>query len=177
MALQFSEDAQKEFEDILTRYPEGHRRAALIPTLFLAQEDFGYVSLEAMEYVAHLLDLPPSKVLHVATFYTMFNKRAVGEHHIQVCKSISCALMGGYKLLDYLSEKLEVEVGESTPDGKFTLWEVECLAACGYAPMLQCNEDYHENLGFPEEDGSWPKVDALLTKWGWEEPEYDEDDA
>ncbi|MEL6181860.1 MAG: NAD(P)H-dependent oxidoreductase subunit E, partial [Myxococcota bacterium] len=88
MALEFSEQAQAEFQDIIKRYPESHRRAALIPTLYLAQREFGFVSLEAMEYVARMLDLPPSKVLHVATFYTMFNKRPVGTHHIQVCKSI-----------------------------------------------------------------------------------------
>jgi len=166
MALEFSEQAQAEFQEILTRYPESHRRAALIPTLFLAQREFGFVSLEAMEYVAQILELPPSKVLHVATFYTMFNKRAVGEHHVQVCKSVSCAVMGAYGLVKYLEDKLGIEAGETTPDGRFTLEEVECLAACGYAPMLQCNEDYFENLGARRDDGTWPEVDELLAQWG-----------
>lgn len=168
MALSFSPEALQEFDKIKARYPDGHQRAALIPTLYLAQKEFGYISVEAMEYVAGLLDLPPAKVLHVATFYTMFNKRPVGTHHIQVCKSISCAVMGAFKLVDYLENKLGVAAGESTPDGKFTLWEVECLAACGYAPMLQCNEDYYENLGAPQADGTWPEVDKLLTGWGFE---------
>lgn len=168
MALAFSEAAMEEFEQIRGRYPQGHRRAALIPTLYLAQREFGYISVEAMEYVARLLDLPPAKVLHVATFYTMFNKRPVGKHHIQVCKSVSCAIMGAYSLVEYLEGKLDIAAGDTTADGKFTLWEVECLAACGYAPMLQCNEDYHENLGAPREDGTWPEVDRLLEGWGYE---------
>jgi NADH-quinone oxidoreductase subunit E len=170
MSLQFSEETERAFQKILTRYPETHRRAALLPTLYLAQAEFGYVSVEAMEYVARRLALPPSKVLQVATFYTMYNKTPVGERHIQVCKSISCALMGGFSLLEYLEEKLKVHAGETTPDGRFTLWEVECLAGCGYAPMLQCNEDYHENLGAKAADGSWPAVDKLLAQWGLEGP-------
>jgi NADH-quinone oxidoreductase subunit E len=168
MTLQFSEEAEGRFQEILAKYPETHRRAALLPTLYLAQGEFGYVSVEAMEYVARRLELPAAKVLQVATFYTMYNKTPVGQHHIQVCKSISCALMGGFSLIEYLEEKLEIPVGATTSDGKFTLWEVECLAGCGYAPMLQCNDEYHENLGAPLEDGSWPKVDALLASWGYE---------
>ncbi len=169
MMIEFSQEGEKQFQKIIARYPDTHRRAALLPTLYLAQEEFGHVSIEAMEYVARRLDLPPSKVLQVATFYTMYNKRPVGTYHIQVCKSISCAVMGAYSLLEYLEGKLKVPAGETTPDGRFTLWEVECLAACGYAPMLQCNDDYFEHLGQPGDDGSWPKVDALLTQWGYED--------
>ena len=165
-ALEFSESAEEQFQNILSRYPEGHRRAALLPTLHLAQKEFGYVSVDAMEYVARRLDLPPSKVLHVATFYTMYNKSRVGQRHVQVCKSISCAVMRAYSLVEYLEGRLGVSAGETTPDGKFTLSEVECLAVCGYAPALQCNDDYHIHLGGPAEDGSWPKVDALLREWG-----------
>lgn len=168
MTLQFSREAEGKFQKILEKYPETHRRAALLPTLYLAQREFGYVSVEAMEYVARRLELPPAKVLQVATFYTMYNKTPVGEHHIQVCKSISCALMGGFSLIEYLEKKLDIPVGATTPDGKFTLWEVECLAGCGYAPMLQCNDEYHENLGAPLEDGSWPQVDQLLSTWGYQ---------
>ena len=168
MALAFSESAETEFQKILGRYPETHRRAALLPTLYLVQREFGFVSVEAMEYVARRLDLPPAKVLQVATFYTMFNKRPVGKHHLQVCKSISCALMGANQLMEYLERKLGVAVGETTHDGKFTLSEVVCLAGCGYAPLLQCNDDYHEKLGAPQEDGSWPQVDQLLRQWGFE---------
>ena len=164
MTVQFSQSAEKEFVAIVARYPEGHRRAALLPTLFLAQREFGFVSLEAMEYVAERLELPPSKVLQVATFYTMFNKRPVGTYHLQVCKSISCAVMGAYSLLEYLEDELEIERGETTPDGMFTLTEAECLAACDKGPMLQCNEDYTDKLGPPTPDGRWPKVDALLER-------------
>jgi NADH-quinone oxidoreductase subunit E len=167
-ALEFSESAEKQFQNILSRYPEGHRRAAMLPTLHLAQKEFGYMSVDAMEYVATRLELPPSKVLHVATFYTMYNKSRVGARHVQVCKSISCAVMKAYSLVEYLEGKLGVAAGETTPDGKFTLSEVECLAVCGYAPALQCNDDYHIHLGQPAEDGSWPKVDALLKEWGLE---------
>lgn len=168
MAMSFSSEGLEKFEQIKARYPENHRRAALIPTLFLAQEEFGFVSVESMEYVAQLLELPPAKVLHAATFYTMFNKRPVGERHVQICKSVSCAVMGAHALVHYLEDKLGIAAGETTRDGKFTLQEVECLAACGYAPMLQCNEDYHENLGKPGEDGTWPEVDALLEQWGFQ---------
>ncbi len=162
MTLHFSEQGEQEFQSILGRYPEDHRRAALLPTLHLAQREFGYVSLEAMEYVASRLSLPTSKVLHVATFYTMYNKRPVGRYHLQVCKSISCAVMGAYGLLEYLEARLEVERGETTGDGLFTLSEAECLAACDKGPMLQCNEDYTGCLGARREDGTWPEVDALL---------------
>ncbi len=168
MALSFSAEGMEKFEKIRGRYPSDHQRAALIPTLFLAQEEFGFVSVEAMEYVAGLLDVPPAKVLQAATFYTMFNKRAVGQYHIQVCKSVSCAIMGAYGLVEYLEGKLGIAAGETTADGRFTLWEVECLAGCGYAPMLQCNEDYHERLGARREDGTWPEVDKLLAQWGKE---------
>jgi len=164
MPVQFSESAEQQFQHILTKYPSGHRRAALLPTLYLAQREFGYVSVEAMDYVATRLELPPAKVLQVATFYTMFNKRKVGTYHIQVCKSISCAVMGGYSLLEYLEEELGIERGETTADGMFTLSEAECLAACDKAPMLQCNEDYSDCLGGPTADGLWPAVDALLER-------------
>jgi NADH-quinone oxidoreductase subunit E len=166
--LAFSASAEKQFQEILSKYPTGHRRAALLPTLHLAQEEFEYMSVDAMEYVAERLDLPPSKVLHVATFYTMYNKSRVGARHIQVCKSISCAVMRAYSLVEYLENRLGVNAGETTADRKFTLSEVECLAVCGYAPALQCNDDYHIHLGQPAEDGSWPKVDLLLEQWGFE---------
>lgn len=99
-----------------------------------------------MAYVAQRLGLTEAQVLAVATFYTMYNKRPVGQHHVQVCVSISCAIMGAHHLMHYLEKKLGVRVGETSKDGRFTLSEVECLASCGTAPMMQINDDYFEKL-------------------------------
>ena len=148
MSLAFSQETEQRFQTLLSRYP--NTRAALLPALYLAQDEFGYLSVEAMEYVAERLELPASKVLNVATFYTMYNKRPVGRYHVQVCVSISCALLGAYKLLRYLEKRLDIRVGETSDDGMFTLTEVECLASCGTAPMMQVNDDYYEDLGTDE---------------------------
>ncbi len=153
MALQFSKEARGEFEDILGRYPD--KRAAILPALYIAQREFGYVSLEAMEYVASLTEASPAYVYGVATFYTMYNKKEVGKYLVQVCMNISCALMGAEQVMEYIEKKLGIKAGETTADKKFTLMKVECLGACGNAPMMQINEDYHENLT-PE------KVDEIL---------------
>ena len=142
--VNFTPENQKKFNEFLTRYP--NKRAALLPTLWIAQEQFCWLSNEVMEYVAHLLDLPPIKVYEVATFYTMFNKSPVGKYHIQVCRTLSCELCGKEQIVEHLKKKLGIELGETTPDGKFTLTEVECLGSCGTAPMAQINKDYHENL-------------------------------
>ena len=150
MPFEFSQQGEARFQEVLRRYPEENRRAALLPTLYIAQDDNPEgrcLTTEAMEYIAERLSLPPSQVLSVATFYTLYNKRPVGSQHIQVCVSISCAIMGAHKLLHYLEDKLGVRVGETTRDGRFTLSEVECLASCGSAPMLQLNDTYHEHLG------------------------------
>lgn len=150
MALQFSEPAEQRFQEVLARYPEESRRAALLPTLYIAQDDFDYLSVEVMEYVAGRLSLPASKVLAVATFYTMYNKRPVGRYHFQVCVSVSCAIMGAHKLVHILEKKLGVRLGETDRPRTFTLSEVECLASCGTAPMLQLDDPsgsrYIENL-------------------------------
>lgn len=117
-----------------------------MPTLWLAQEEFGYLSLEVMEYVAGLLELSPAFVASVASFYTMYYKKPIGRHHIQVCRNLSCELLGANRITDCLRKRLGIEVGETTTDGKFSLSEVECLASCGTAPMMQVNDDYVENL-------------------------------
>lgn len=145
---QFSATALAEVEAIKGRYPEPHRnRSALIPVLHLAQREFGgWLSIEAMDYVAELLGIPPIRVYEVATFYTMFNKQPVGRYHVQVCTNISCWLCGSDGIADALKERLKLGFGQTTEDGKFTLTEVECLGACVNAPMLQINDDYHENL-------------------------------
>ncbi|MFT4703509.1 MAG: NADH-quinone oxidoreductase E subunit [Bradymonadia bacterium] len=153
-ALTFGPDAEAEFESTLAKYP--NKRAALLPVLYIAQREFKYLSPQAMEYVAERLELPPSKVLQVATFYTMYYKRPHGRHHIEVCTSVPCCMMGGYEVMRQLKERLGVEPGEVTPDGKFTYAEAECLAGCGHAPLMQINSRYHENLT-PE------RIDAILA--------------
>jgi NADH-quinone oxidoreductase E subunit len=144
MAVEFSPAAKAKFDEILTRYPI--KRAAIMPTLWLAQEEFGWLSNEVLEYVAGLLGLSPAFTASVASFYTMYYKRPVGKHHVQVCTNLSCALVGSDRIVDCLRTRLGIEVGQTTPDGRFTLSVVECLASCGTAPMMQINDDYCENL-------------------------------
>jgi len=144
----------KEIEDILSRYPV--KRSALIPLLYLAQREHGYVTEPAMKEIAGLLGLTPPQVYETATFYTMLNLRQVGRYHIQVCKSLMCALVGSDTVIRWLKTRLGISPGETTADGLFTLTAVECLAACGTGPMMQINDDYYERL--TEE-----KVDRILT--------------
>ncbi len=140
----FSAEALAEYERILQRYPE--RRAALMPVLWLAQREFGYLGTETMAYVAGLVGLPVAWVASVASFYTMYYKRPMGRHHLQVCTSLPCALVGAERIVRCLERRLGIRVGETTTDDVFSLSEVECLASCGTAPMMQVNDDYHENL-------------------------------
>ena len=142
--LQFSSETMKEFEEIVARYPK--KEAAMLPVLFLAQREFGYVGDAAIEYVARLMGQAPARVRSVVSFYTMFNMKPIGRHHIQVCRTLSCALGGAEKVTAFLTQKLGIKPGQTTEDGRFTLSEVECLASCGTAPMMQINDDYYENL-------------------------------
>jgi len=144
MAIKFSDATYKKFEDALTRYP--NKRAALLPTFWLAQQEFGYLSKEAMEYIGRLLDLSPAYVGAVASFYTMFNREPVGAFHVQVCTNLSCTLVGAENIVTCLERKLGIGLGQTTRDKKFTLSEVECLGSCGTAPVAQINDDYYENL-------------------------------
>jgi len=144
MTVAFSPAAQAKFETYLTRYPI--KRAAIMPTLWLAQEEFGWLSPEVMLYVAELLELPPAFVASVASFYTMYYKRPMGRHHVQVCTNLSCALRGAEDIVTCLRGRLGIGVGETTVDGIFSLSEAECLGSCGTAPMMQVNDDYWENL-------------------------------
>ncbi|HEY1266405.1 MAG TPA: NADH-quinone oxidoreductase subunit NuoE [Candidatus Binatia bacterium] len=144
MAVQFSQESLKEFDNIVAKYP--HKNAAMLPVLYLAQKEFGYISSEVMEYVAQIMDVPVARVLGVVTFYTMFNMKPIGRHHIQVCRTLPCALGGSERITAAIKEKLKIGLGETTADGRFTLSEVECLASCGTAPMMQVNDDYYENL-------------------------------
>lgn len=144
MAVAFSPAAKAKFDDIVTRYPI--KRAAIMPTLWLAQEEFGWLSNEVLEYVAELLELSPAFVASVASFYTMYYKRPMGRHHVQVCTNLSCTLVGADHILECLRARLAIEVGQTTADRQFSLSEVECLGSCGTAPMMQINDDYWENL-------------------------------
>jgi len=144
----------KEIDEILSRYPV--KRSALIPLLYVAQRDQGYVSEAVMQEIARLLGLTPPQVYETVTFYTMFNLKPVGKFHIQVCKSLMCALVGSDTMIGWIKTKLGIAPGESTTDGLFTLSAVECLAACGTGPMMQINEDYYEQV---TED----KLDRILA--------------
>jgi NADH-quinone oxidoreductase E subunit len=142
--VKFSDESLKKFEAIVGRYPK--KEAAMLPVLYLAQREFGYLSAEAIAYVAAIMDVPVARVYGVVTFYTMLHMKPVGRHHIQVCRTLPCALAGAERITLTLKAKLDIGVGETTADGRFTLSEVECLASCGTAPMMQVNDDYYENL-------------------------------
>ncbi len=144
MTLEFSQETLKQFDEIVSRYPE--QKSAVLPVLYMAQKEFGHLSQEAIEYVAKLMELPAARLYGIVTFYTMFNMKPVGRHHLQVCRTLPCALLGSERITNYLKKKLGINLGETTPDGKFTLSEVECLASCGTAPVMQINDDYCENL-------------------------------
>jgi len=144
MEFKFSEDNKTKIADVIKKYPA--KEAAVMPVLYIAQEQNGWISQEVISEVAETLSMPPEDVLGVATFYTMFHKKPVGKYHIQVCTNVSCMLRGGYEVFDAVREKLGIEEGEVTADSKFSLEEVECMGSCGTAPMLAVNADYYENL-------------------------------
>jgi NADH-quinone oxidoreductase subunit E len=144
VSVAFSGAGREEFDRLLTRYPDG--KAAILPALYLAQKEFGFVSDEAIVYIAGLVGTSSAEVEGVATFYTMYNRKPVGKYHVQICRNISCSLLGAEHLIEHVSKKLGVRPGETTPDGKFTLAKVECLGSCGTAPVMQVNDEYHENL-------------------------------
>ncbi len=148
------EKYKDEIEQIIARYPV--RRSALLPLLYLAQCEQGYVTEAAMKEIAQILKLTPPQVYETITFYTMLNLKPVGKFHIQVCKSLMCALVGSDTLVGWIHAKLGIKPGETTQDKLFTLSTVECLAACGTAPMMQINEDYYERL-------TEQKVDQILS--------------
>lgn len=153
MAFTFSRERKEEADVILKRYPV--KRAALLPVLWLVHDQEGYISDEAIEFVASYLDLSPAEVFGAVSFYTMFQRKPAGRHHIQVCTNVCCKLRGADWLLSYVKEKLGIDEGTSTEDGKFHLSTVECLGSCGTAPMMQIDNDYYENLNAE-------KVDQIL---------------
>lgn len=144
-------------EEIIKRYPEGKQKSALLPILHLVQEQFGWVSAPAMDMVAERLTIEPVEVYEVATFYTMFHLEPVGKHVIEYCRTGPCCVMGGEGVYEHLKEKLNIEAGETTSDGVFTLKEVECLAACGWGPCFQIREQFYLHL-------TNEKVDEIITE-------------
>lgn len=150
-----SETKRQEFDALVARYPE--KRSALIPILHEVQAEVGYLSPEAVEWVAGYLGLSPADVMSVASFYDMLSLEPVGRHLIYVCQNLTCTLLGAEKLIRRLESKLGVRMGETTPDGKITLKRMECLASCGTAPSIQVDGAYHHQVT-PE------KLDALLDE-------------
>jgi NADH-quinone oxidoreductase subunit E len=156
--LQFSEIKLSEVKKIIGRYPEGKQKSAVIPLLHIAQEEFGgWLSADTMDYVASLLQLDPIEVYEVATFYSMYNLQPVGKYVFEVCQTGPCMLNGSDNIIEYIKSRLGIGVGETTPDGLFTLKIVECLGACGYAPLMQLGKNYREHL-------TKEKVDALIDE-------------
>lgn len=157
--IKFSQEALALCHKIMTHYPEGKHKSAIIPILHIAQAEFeGWLSPEVMQYVASILKIQSIEVFEVASFYSMFNLKPVGKCVIEVCRTGPCWLMGAEDIVNYIEKKLGIKTGETTRDGMFTLKTVECLASCGTAPMMQIGEKYHENL-------TTEKVDQLLEDY------------
>jgi NADH-quinone oxidoreductase E subunit len=152
---EFSPTVVAEMQSHLTKYPTERSRSALIPLLFVVQRERGYLDNPGMNFLAKFLNLEVTDVWETATFYSMFNLHKVGKHHIQICKTLSCKIMGEPEITNHLCNKLSIKPGETTQDGKFTVTLVECLGSCGTAPMLQVGFDYHEDLTIE-------KVDKML---------------
>ena len=154
--IKFSDESLMMVHKIIARYPEGKHKSALLPILHIAQAEFdGWLSAEAMDYVASILKIQPIEVYEVASFYSMYNLKPIGKCQLEICRTSPCWLNGAEDLIAYLEKKLNIKVGETTLDGMFTLKTVECLGSCGTAPMLQCGADYYENL-------TNDKTDALI---------------
>ncbi len=140
----FSEANETKLNEIISHYPV--KRSAVLPALYIAQEEHGYVTDDDVRYIADRLGMRVNEVEEVVTFYTMYSRQPIGKHKLQVCRTLSCMLLGAEQITEHISEKLGVEVGKTTADGRFTLQEVECLGFCDLAPCLQVNFDYHEKV-------------------------------
>jgi NADH-quinone oxidoreductase subunit E len=149
----FSPEVEAEIDRHLAKYPVS--RSAILPLMFIVQRERGYLDPPGVSYLANRLSLRITDIWEVATFYSMINTKAVGKYHIQVCKTLSCKIMGEGKITEHVCKKLGIKPGETTADGRFTVSLVECLGSCGTAPMFQINFDYHENL-------TTEKVDQIL---------------
>lgn len=157
-----SEAAAARVKELVERYP--NKKSAIMPALYIAQEELGWLPEEAFEWVGRQLDLSPAHVRGVATFYTMYYKKPVGKYHVQVCRTLSCMLCGARELTAHLKSRLGVSSGERTEDGMWSYEEVECLGSCGTAPMVQLNDVFFENL-------TAEKLDALMDRIEREQPD------
>jgi NADH-quinone oxidoreductase subunit E len=156
--MKFQEDKLQKVNEIIARYPEGKQKSAVLPLLHMAQdENGGWLSVEAMDYVAGLLQIKPIEVYEVATFYSMYNLKPVGKYVFEVCQTGPCMLNGSDQIIDHIKQKLNIGIGETTSDGLFTLKVVECLGACGYAPLMQLGKTYKEHL-------TKEKVDNIIAE-------------
>ena len=144
MGFKFTQENLEKIKDIEKKYPT--KKAAIMPVLYLGQEQNGWISTEVMTEIASILEITEEEVLGVVTFYTMFYDKPMGKNHLQVCTNVSCMLRGGYDIYNQVKEKLGIENMEVSKDGNFSLEEVECMGSCGTAPMIAVNEDYYENL-------------------------------
>jgi NADH-quinone oxidoreductase subunit E len=159
MSVQLSEHVREEIDRWVSKFPPDRKRSAVISALHAAQhENNGFLTVDIMDAVAAYLGLPAIQVYEVATFYSMFETKPVGRHHVSVCTNISCMLRGGYAILDHCKHKLGIGHKETTKDGVFSLEEVECIGACCWAPAIQVNYDFHENL-------TPNKVDAIFQMY------------
>jgi NADH-quinone oxidoreductase subunit E len=156
--ISFTQEKLEKVAEIIARYPDGKQKSALLPVLHLAQVEFGgWLDVTTMDYVATLLNIEPIEVYEVASFYSMYNLKPVGKHVFEVCQTGPCMLMGSDNIIDYIKQTLNIGVGETTSDGMFTLKTVECLGACGYAPMMQMGKTYREHL-------TKEKVDSIIAE-------------
>jgi NADH-quinone oxidoreductase subunit E len=156
--ISFDDDKLNKVAEIISRYPEGKQKSALLPVLHLAQDTFGgWLDVPVMDYVATLLKIEPIEVYEVASFYSMYNLKPVGKYMFEVCQTGPCMVNGCDNIINYIKQKLNIGVGETTTDGMFTLKTVECLGACGYAPMMQLGKNFREHL-------TKEKVDAIIEE-------------
>jgi NADH-quinone oxidoreductase E subunit len=155
MEISFNPDELAQIDKVKSKYPS--QQSAIMDVLWLAQKKWGWISPEIIEYIARLLDLPASSIEGVVSFYTMYFKQPMGKYHIQVCTNISCMLLGGENIYEYIKDKLGIDNHQTTNDGKFSLEEVECMGACGESPMIAINEDYYYNM-------NKEKIDKLLAE-------------
>lgn len=166
--VNFSAETLEKVKQIIARYPRGREKSAILPVLHIAQEELGgYLSVDVMDYVAGLLKIQPIEVYEVATFYTQYYLEKTGKYVIEVCHTGPCALVGGEDIADYLEKKLSIKTGETTADGLFTLRRVECLGACGYAPVMQINTEFYEKLTFEKID---QVIEELTARANQEKP-------
>ena len=156
--LSFPPEKLAKVAELISRYPEGKQKSAILPILHMAQEHFGgWLSPEVMDYVAQLLHILPVEVYEVATFYSMYNLKPVGKYVFEVCQTGPCMINGCDEIIQYIKKTLNINVGETTGDGMFTIKTVECLGACGYAPMMQLGKSYREHL-------TKEKIDSIIAE-------------